>query len=98
MMPVIRSTLSPWIIFSAICTASSGFWASSSITSSTSLLPDCLIASVKASRMSMPRPASPPESVVMTPIFTGSAWARLDVASERPRRLAARMRFMLFSS
>ena len=85
MMPVRISTLSLWIILSASWTAISGFWASSSMTSSMSLLPDCLIASTNASRMSTPRPAPPPDSVVITPILTGSAIAMPEAAIDSAR-------------
>src|SRR5690606_31075277 len=75
MMPVIRSTWSLCSILSAICTASSGFIASSSVTIWISLLPDFFMARSKASRTSTPSPAPPPESVVITPILIGSAKA-----------------------
>src|SRR5690606_4567903 len=51
---------------------------SSSVITSISLLPACLTASMKPSRVSMPRPAPPPDNVVIMPIFTGSARARLE--------------------
>ena len=50
----------------------------------------------QGSRMSMPSPAPPPESVVMTPIFTGSAMARLDAACERPKMPAAMIFLIVF--
>ena len=62
MMPVSTSTLSLWIILSAICTAISGFIASSSTMTSTSLLPDIFSDSMKPSRASVPRPAPPPKA------------------------------------
>src|SRR5688572_15693155 len=98
MIPVRMSTFSLWIILSAICTASSGFIASSSTTTSMSLLPDCLMASRKPSRTSRPRPAPPPESVVIMPTLTGSAMAVSGTLIASPNSPATIAFIIVFSS
>jgi hypothetical protein len=89
MMPVITSTLSAWIIRSASCTATSGFCWSSSMMTSMSSRPDWATASMKPSRTSMPSPAPPPESVVIMPTLTPSAWTAPPKAAINPARTMA---------
>ncbi len=97
MMPVSTSTFSDWIILSASCTAMSGLRWSSSMTTSISALPDCLTASMKPSRTSMPRPAPPPESVVIMPTLTGSAASGAARLSAQAARIADLSFIALFS-
>ena len=75
MIPVSTSTFSDCTILSASCTAMSGLRWSSSTTTSRFSFPAILAASMNPSRTSMPRPAPPPESVVIIPTLTLSICA-----------------------
>ena len=73
-MPVMKSTLSFFRNFSVACCATSGFCWSSTMSTSALKPPSlpfrCLIARLKPSRISTPRPAPGPESVDRKPTFT----------------------------
>jgi hypothetical protein len=96
MMPVRMLTWSFWIMRSAIWTASSG--------AGVVLGDDFDIVGAghlerqhEPSRASMPRPAPPPESVVIMPTLMSSAKARLDTPMERPTMPAVISFFMPFT-